>query len=58
MWRPTLKDPGDDMLLELAVAAGAPYIITYNLADFKGTHKFNIEVIKPRDFLVLIGELS
>ncbi len=58
LWRPTLKDPSDDMLLELAVAARAPYIITYNIADFKGVHKFNIEAIKPRDFLGLIGELS
>jgi putative PIN family toxin of toxin-antitoxin system len=58
LWRPTLKDPGDDMLLELAVAARAPYIITYNMADFKGVDKFNIEAIKPRDFLGLIGELS
>lgn len=34
LWRPTLKDPGDDMLLELAIAAKASYIITYNIADF------------------------
>src|SRR5439155_27204231 len=35
LWRPTLKDPSDDMLLELAVAANAQHIVTYNLADFK-----------------------
>jgi putative PIN family toxin of toxin-antitoxin system len=57
LWRPTLKDPSDDMLLELAVAAQAPYLITYNMSDFKGTDKFNINVIKPRNFLTLIGEL-
>ncbi len=58
LWRPTLKDPSDDMLLELAVAARASYIITYNTVDFKGLHKFNMEAIKPRDFLVKVGELS
>src|SRR5690348_14384052 len=56
LWRPTLKDPGDDMLLELAVAAKAPYIITYNTMDFKETYKFGIDPIKPKDFLSLIGE--
>jgi len=46
------------MLLELAVAAQAPYLITYNVSDFKGADKFNITVIKPRDFLTLIGGLT
>src|SRR6185437_17090729 len=45
LWRPTLKDPSDDMLLELAVAARASYIITYNIVDFKEVNKFNIKVI-------------
>lgn len=58
LWRPTLQDPSDDMLLELAVAAQAPYLITYNMSDFKGANKFNINIIKPGDFLNLIGELS
>ena len=57
LWRPTLKDPSDDMLLALAVAAKAPYIITFNGTDFKGVEKFNIEAIKPLDFLKLTGEL-
>jgi putative PIN family toxin of toxin-antitoxin system len=58
LWRPTLKDPRDHMLLELAVAARASYIITYNIVDFKEANKFNIEIIRPRDFLDLIGEPS
>lgn len=57
LWRPTLKDPSDDMLLELAVAANATHIVTYNLADFKEAKKFNMNVINPRDYLELIGEL-
>ena len=31
LWRPCLKDPKDDMVLELAVAAKADFIVTYNL---------------------------
>ena len=58
LWRPTLSDPSDDMLLELAVAANATYIITFNIADFKAARQFNIKIIKPKDFLILIGEIS
>ena len=36
LWRPFLKDPKDDMVLELAVTAGCDYIITYNHRDFQG----------------------
>jgi putative PIN family toxin of toxin-antitoxin system len=57
LWRPQLKDPGDDMLLELAVAASCPYIVTYNLDDFKSTEKFGITPITPKQFLEMIGEL-
>ena len=33
-WRPFLQDPGDDHILELAIAAGAGKVITHNLRDF------------------------
>ena len=32
-WRPFLPDPDDDMLVELAIAANVPYIVTSNLRD-------------------------
>jgi putative PIN family toxin of toxin-antitoxin system len=56
LWRPQLKDPGDDMLLELAVTANCEYIITYNLNDFKGAEKFGVMSISPKEFLQMIGE--
>jgi len=56
LWRPQLNDPNDDMLLELAVTANCKFIITYNLQDFKGVEKFNVEVVTPKDFLRIIGE--
>jgi putative PIN family toxin of toxin-antitoxin system len=58
LWRPFLKDPKDDMVLELAVVSNANHIITFNTADFKGIEKFGLRVIKPRDFLREIRELS
>src|SRR5262245_12827361 len=30
LWRPLLRDPADDMVLELAVAAGCDHLLTYN----------------------------
>lgn len=57
LWRPQLKDPGDDMVLELAVTANCNYIVTYNLKDFKEVQKFGIQAITPKEFLELAGEL-
>ncbi len=51
LWRPWLKDPKDDMVLELAVASKSKYIITYNLQDFKEINKFGISAITPSTFL-------
>lgn len=56
LWRPFLKDPKDDMVLELSVESGSDYIVTYNIDDFKGIERFNVRAIKPKDFLKLIGE--
>ena len=57
LWRPQLKEPSDDMVLELAVTAGCKYILTYNVNDFKGSKQFGIEAITPKVFLELVGEL-
>jgi len=57
LWRPFLKDPKDDMVLELAVEADCEYIITYNLDDFKGIEQFGVEAITPKQFLIKINEL-
>ena len=51
LWRPALSDPDDDMILELAVAARCRYIVTHNLADFRGIGNFGIEAISPGAFL-------
>ena len=57
-WRPFLPDHDDDMVLELAVAARATRIVTFNLKDFRGVEAFGIKAIKPRDFLIEIGEIE
>jgi putative PIN family toxin of toxin-antitoxin system len=58
LWRPVLKDPKDDMVLELAVAAECRYIVTFNIRDFSGSEQFGIHVVPPKVFLQHIGVLA
>lgn len=52
LWRPFLRDPGDEMVLEVAVSAGAEVIVTHNVRDFEGVHaRFGIRVVGPGEFL-------
>jgi len=50
LWRPVLKDPDDDFVLELAFESNATIVI-WNIADFKRAAQFGIAVMTPRDFL-------
>jgi putative PIN family toxin of toxin-antitoxin system len=58
LWRPFLRDPKDDMILELAVSAQCEIIVTYNQKDFVGVEQFGIEVMTPKEYLARIGELK
>lgn len=51
LWRPLLPDPKDDHLLELAIASGAEFIVTYNTKHFKDVKQFGVRSITPRDLL-------
>lgn len=57
LWRPWLKDEKDDMILELAIAAQAELIVTFNLKDFGGIELFGIGAIAPKEFLNLVRNL-
>jgi putative PIN family toxin of toxin-antitoxin system len=57
LWRPFLSDANDELILELAVSAQCDYIVTHNLADFKGIEEFGVKAITPREFLQIIGEV-
>ena len=52
LWRPFLKDPSDEMVLEVAVEAGADVIVTHNVRDFKGVEKaFGVRILRPKQLL-------
>jgi predicted nucleic acid-binding protein len=54
LWRPFLPDADDDMVLELAFAAGCSHIITHNERDFQGSEKLGVTILSPREFLNLL----
>jgi predicted nucleic acid-binding protein len=50
LWRPHLRDPSDEMVLEAAVNGQATAIITFNPRDFAGVAaQFGIDILPPRD---------
>lgn len=51
LWRPFLRDPDDDMVLECAVASGSEFIVTHNVKDFRRVEELNLRAITPADFL-------
>lgn len=55
LWRPVLRDPHDDMVLELAVEAACDFIVTHNVGDFGGADRFGLRVLRPGEFLRRIG---
>ena len=51
LWRPQLRDPGDEMVLETAVNGRADVLVTHNERDFVGAESFGVTVLKPARFL-------
>lgn len=52
LWRPNLKDEGDNHLVELAVASNSKYIITNNKKDFLNCElKFEFEIVTAKEFI-------
>ena len=51
LWRPMLRDPHDDLVLELAVEAQVDAIVTYNVRDFGSARTFGLDVLTPQQFL-------
>jgi predicted nucleic acid-binding protein len=54
-WRPQLRDPGDEMVLEAAVNGRAEAIVTFNEKDLREARRsFGISVIRPGEALKMI----
>lgn len=51
LWRPFLRDPDDDMVLECAMASGSRLIVTHNVRDFARAESLKVRAITPAEFL-------
>jgi putative PIN family toxin of toxin-antitoxin system len=56
LWRPQLRDPNDEMVLEAAINGQADALVTFNMRDF-GTapSRFGVEALLPREVIARIG---
>lgn len=50
-WRPQLRDPSDEMMLEAAINGRADAVATFNVKDFAPAVRFGIAVMRPADVL-------
>lgn len=52
LWRPMLRDPSDEMVLEAAVNGHAAAIVTFNVRDYGLVpREFGVEIWQPREAL-------
>jgi putative PIN family toxin of toxin-antitoxin system len=56
LWRPSLKDPADEMVLETAVNGGAEVLVTFNLKHFsKAALRFGVRAVTPGEAVQELG---
>ena len=49
LWRPQLRDPNDEMVLEAAVNGRADALVTFNMRDYgEAPSHFGVELLLPR----------
>jgi putative PIN family toxin of toxin-antitoxin system len=52
LWRPQLRDPTDELMLEAAINGRADGLVTHNVGDFQAaTARFGIRTLRPGAFL-------
>lgn len=52
LWRPQLRDPADELMLEAAVNGQAKALVTHNVGDFQSvTGHFSVRTLTPGAFL-------
>ena len=57
LWRPQLRDPADEMVLEAAINGNADALVTFNRRDFgDAPGRFGIAVLTPQQALRGISE--
>src|SRR6266404_673871 len=57
-WRPVSTDPGDDLVLNAAIAGGCDFVVSFNERQLWAAREFGIGGLKPAELLKLIGEIK
>lgn len=56
LWRPQLRDPGDEMVLEAAINAQAAALVTFNARDFGAVPRhFGVDLLLPREVIMRLN---
>lgn len=59
LWRPQLRDPKDEMVLETALNGRADALVTFNRSDFDtAARRFRLPLWRPQDLLAQLGDVS
>lgn len=54
--RPSVPDPGDELVLEAALATGSDWTVTHNIRHLAaGAGRYGIEAIRPGEALRRLG---
>ena len=56
LWRPQLRDPADEMVLETALNGRAGALVTFNVDDFAPARQFGLAVLTPAVFLLQLNQ--
>lgn len=56
LWRPQLRDPADEMVLETALNGRAEALVTLNIDDFIAASHFRLPMLTPGAFLRRLQE--
>jgi predicted nucleic acid-binding protein len=52
LWRPRLRDPADELILDAAVNGRAEAVVTHNVRNFRSaTLHFGIPTLTPAEYL-------
>jgi putative PIN family toxin of toxin-antitoxin system len=59
IWRPQLRDPGDEMVLEAAVNGQVSALVTHNVRDFStAAPKFSLQVLTPAQLILTMEKTT
>jgi len=47
LWRPMLRDPDDELVLEVAMNGATDLLLTFNERDFAGAERLGVSVQRP-----------